>query len=142
MHFFIQMREIEIKYLHFLQYFSIGNLAISGTWHILFSIILIEKIYWITYLFPLKQNRNKSYWTYSWMFFAYFSEPCTVINSDSSLIVDIEESRGNQVTQDIIPTELEISGTYILIMIKGAVLGGSRGACAPLLFCPPRGFIV
>ena len=51
------------------------------------------------------------------MFFAYFSEPCTVINSDSSLIVDIEESRGNQVTQDIIPTELEISGTYILIMI-------------------------
>merc|ERR1712062_275897 len=38
-------------------------------------------------------------------------EPCTVINSDSSLIVDIEESRGNQVTQDIIPTELEISGT-------------------------------
>ena len=51
------------------------------------------------------------------MFFAYFSEPCTVINSDSSLIVDIEESRGNQVTQDIIPTELEISGTYILVMI-------------------------
>ena len=49
------------------------------------------------------------------MFFAYFSEPCTVINSDSSLIVDIEESRGNQVTQDIIPTELEISGTYIHI---------------------------
>ena len=49
------------------------------------------------------------------MFFAYFSEPCTVINSDSSLIVDIEESRGNQVTQDIIPTELEISGTYIPI---------------------------
>ena len=51
------------------------------------------------------------------MFFVYFLEPCTVINSDSSLIVDIEESRGNQVTQDIIPTELEISGTYILIMI-------------------------
>ena len=25
-------------------------------------------------------------------------------------------------------------------MIKGAVLGGSRGAHAPLLFCPPRGF--
>ena len=50
------------------------------------------------------------------MFFVYFLEPCTVINSDSSLIVDIEESRGNQVTQDIIPTELEISGTYILIM--------------------------
>ena len=49
------------------------------------------------------------------MFFVYFLEPCTVINSDSSLIVDIEESRGNQVTQDIIPTELEISGTYILI---------------------------
>ena len=49
------------------------------------------------------------------MFFVYFLEPCTVINSDSSLIVDIEESRGNQVTQDIIPTELEISGTYIHI---------------------------
>ena len=29
--------------------------------------------------------------------------------------MDIEESRGNQVTQDIIPTELEISGTYIHI---------------------------
>ena len=61
MHFFIQMREMKIKYLHFLQYFSIGNLAISGTWHILFSIILIEKIelYWITYLFLLKQNPYK-----------------------------------------------------------------------------------
>ena len=55
------------------------------------------------------------YQTYLWMFFVYFLEPCTVINSDSSLIVDIEESRGNQVTQDIIPTELEISGTYIHI---------------------------
>ena len=51
------------------------------------------------------------------MLFAYFSEPCTVINSDSSLIVDIEESRGNQVTQDIIPTELEISGKYYLLII-------------------------
>ena len=25
------------------------------------------------------------------------------------------------------------------LMIKGALLGGSRGACAPLLFCSPRG---
>ena len=24
-------------------------------------------------------------------------------------------------------------------MDKGALLGGSRGACAPLLFCSPRG---
>ena len=44
------------------------------------------------------------------IYFTYFSEPCTVIHSDSSLIVDIEESRGNQITQDIIPKELEISG--------------------------------
>ena len=41
-----------------------------------------------------------------------FSEPCTVTNSDSFLIVNIVESLGSQTSQETQPKELPLSGTY------------------------------
>ena len=32
-----------------------------------------------------------------------------------------------------------ITPYFLFTIFKGALLGGSRGACAPLLFCSPRG---
>lgn len=59
----------------------------------------------LSYLF-----RNvKSYQEFFW-YSKNLSEPCTVTNSDSFLIVNIVESLGSQTTQETEPKELPLSG--------------------------------
>ena len=41
----------------------------------------------------------------------FVTEPCTVTNSDSFLIVNVVESQGSQISQGTDPAELPLSGT-------------------------------
>ena len=74
----------------------------------------------LNYMFCTMCSVVRKYLKYRKMIRIHILEPCTVANSDSSLIVDIVESLGSQTSQSTNPKELPLSGMSSFFCISNS----------------------